>query len=99
MASLDDKTMKEVAIRLPFCISRRLGVLSREELMIKELLNEGYAHFPLLLTDPPKDNGRVNYLIGFVNWMLERGHAGDLKEYFTKKLEGLKALDRMAWGY
>ncbi|MBI2499002.1 hypothetical protein HYV88_02050 [Candidatus Woesearchaeota archaeon] len=98
---LSERILKEIAVRLPTCLDDKFGVLDDRERQIKSLLNEGLGLVPLVITSNKSSGiGRVEYIIGFVNWMLDKGHySGQLSEYFRKRLEGLKECDRLALNY
>lgn len=114
MKIIDEGTLKKIAMGLPICISKRLGVLTNTELKIEALLNEGFDLVLLsvtttasYVTDPdtlcppitpisPVYIGadRVQNIVGFVNWMLDRGHYnGHLSNYFRKTAEQLREYD------
>ena len=43
---------------------------------------------------------RVTHIVGFVNWMLDRGYYnGSLTGYFRKKVNDLKEYDNIVFGY
>lgn len=102
VASIDSKVMKEIVIRLPVCISKTLGVLSREELSMKVHLVEGFRLLPLLYNPQVRQGDfnsiarRLRYDVCFVNWALSNGYySGDLSKYFRKKINNIREAESL----
>ncbi|MEK6952506.1 MAG: hypothetical protein AABX29_05825 [Nanoarchaeota archaeon] len=103
MGFLDRKAMKEMAVRLPVCLSKRLSVLSREELSMKVHLDEGVRLAPLLYSPYVRQGDfdsvvrKIRYNVGFVNWVLSDGYyKGGLYNYFRKKITDIMEAESVA---